>query len=83
MQGEVVVLPAGCAHQVVNGNTGHNIKVAQDFIAPQSAEVSLELLKEVTPSPGRHIPPPCNPDPNPTLTPNQIRFGGIVNQQDA
>lgn len=42
-----MVLPAGCAHQVVNGCTGHNIKVAQDFIAPQSAIVSLELLKEV------------------------------------
>jgi len=42
-----VVLPAGCAHQVVNGMAGHNIKVAQDFIAPQSAKVSLELLDEV------------------------------------
>ena len=47
LQGEGVVVPAGCAHQVVNGNTGHNIKVAQDFVAPQSAAVSLELLKEV------------------------------------
>lgn len=46
-QGQIVVIPAGCAHQVVNGGRNHNIKVAQDFIAPESALVSLELLKEV------------------------------------
>ena len=47
LQGEVVVIPAGCAHQVVNGGKGHNIKVAQDFVAPESAAISLELLDEV------------------------------------
>lgn len=51
MQGEIVVIPAGCAHQVVNGSRGHNIKVAQDFVAPESALVSLELLDEVKPYP--------------------------------
>ena len=43
-----MVIPAGCAHQVVNGSKGHNIKVAQDFVAPESAAVSLDLLDEVT-----------------------------------
>ena len=43
-----MVIPAGCAHQVRNGGRGHNIKVAQDFIAPHSASVCLELLEEVS-----------------------------------
>lgn len=48
MQGQLVVIPAGCAHQVKNGSGGWNIKVAQDFVAPQSAGVCLQLLSEVT-----------------------------------
>lgn len=47
LQGEVVVIPAGCAHQVKNGGSGWNIKVAQDFVAPQSAETCLQILREV------------------------------------
>lgn len=47
MQGELVVIPAGCAHQVKNGGNGWNIKVAQDFVAPHSASTCLELLSEV------------------------------------
>ena len=48
VQGEMVVIPAGCAHQVKNDGLGPNIKIAQDFIAPQSALVCLELMHEVT-----------------------------------
>ena len=45
-----MVIPAGCAHQVRNGGRGHNTKVAQDFIAPHSVSVCLELLEEVSTS---------------------------------
>ena len=74
-QGQLVVIPAGCAHQVRNGSSGWNIKVAQDFIAPQSAGVCLQLLSEVRYLIGRKA---CEIGVEPHEMPLDLKSGWVV-----
>lgn len=49
--GDVVVIPANCAHQVLNINTC--VKMAFDFVSPMSAHKHVENLKLVQQQPDR------------------------------
>ena len=47
LQGDLVLIPAGCAHQVENCSPLPTIKVAQDFIAAESVARCWEIMLEV------------------------------------
>ena len=48
LQGDLVLIPAGCPHQVVNCSPLPTVKVAQDFLAPESVSRCWEMMQEVT-----------------------------------
>lgn len=48
LQGDLVLIPAGCAHQVENCSPLPTIKVAQDLIAAESVARCWEMMVEVS-----------------------------------
>ncbi len=49
LQGDLVLIPAGCAHQVENRSPLPTVKVAQDFVAAESTARCWEMMQEVGP----------------------------------
>lgn len=47
VQGDLVVIPAGCAHQVENISELPTVKIAQDFVAEQSVSRCWDMIEEV------------------------------------
>lgn len=48
LQGDLIVIPAGCPHQVENISELPTVKIAQDFVAEHSVSRCWDMIEEVS-----------------------------------